>query len=223
VPQPTAAPLPVPPQPTAAPPPVTPPVAIPPVAPPAAPPLVAVDSKPCAPSARLKVAPPAAHGGHRPGWFASLEIHASLLTDAADRSLLSGTFGYSFKGGRRWQRWGTFLLLEHNLWLSMEQGAEVVQGAINIGLGVELIYAGGFVRSAAALGPSILAFNTTLDSAGTAGLFLLLEPVGLRWPVHRHVVLGLNPLCFALVAPVLGSIPLINVEYRTSFYAEGRF
>ena len=91
---------------------------------------------------------------------------------------------------------------------------------VNVGVGVEYLYAGGFVRSALAMGPSILAFDTALDDAGTTGFFFDLHPVGLRWAPHERVILGLDPVAFSMVAPVLDGIPLVNVAYRTCFYVE---
>jgi hypothetical protein len=157
------------------------------------------------------------------GPFAVVESHASLLGDVTDWSALAGTFGYAFKGGYRWSNWGVFLQLEHNLWLSTEMDREVVDGAFNIGIGGEFVYADGFVRSSLALGPSILAFDTILDKAGTTGIFLDIRPVGLRWVVHEYLVIGFDPIGFAVVAPVLGGIPLVNIQYRTTVFLEGAF
>ena len=46
------------------------------------------------------------------------------------------------------------------------------------------------------------------------------RPVGLRWVVHENVALTLEPITFALVAPVLVRIPLIFPQYRTVFSVE---
>jgi len=157
------------------------------------------------------------------GWFAAVEGHGSLLSDAANRSMLGGSFGYGARGGYRWNGWGLFASLEHNMWLATEYQTEVVQGAINISVGVELTYARGFVRTSLAVGPSILAADTILDDAGTTGFFIDFRPVGLRWAVHEKLALGLDPIGFALVAPVLGGIPLIYAQYRTHLYLEATF
>lgn len=157
------------------------------------------------------------------GPFVQAEVHLSVLSDAADRALLAGAFGYAFKGGYRYKGWGFYLHIEQDFWVTTELDAKVVQGAVNIGFGVELTYARGFVRSAFALGPSILAFDTALDKAGSTGVFFDLRPVGLRFTVHRYIVIGLDPLTFTMVAPVLDEIPLINIEYRTVVYVEGAF
>jgi hypothetical protein len=157
------------------------------------------------------------------GPFAALEGHVSLLSDVANWSMLAGTFGYAGRGGYRWNSWGVFLQVEHNMWLATEMETEVVQGAVNIGVGCEVTYAEGFVRTALAIGPSILAFDTVLDDAGTTGLYIDFRPVGLRWAVHRYLVIGLDPISFALVAPVLDGIPLIYTQYRTELYLEVAF
>ncbi|MCP4602467.1 MAG: hypothetical protein GY847_18455 [Proteobacteria bacterium] len=161
--------------------------------------------------------------GKMRGPFASVDGHISILSDLADWSLLAGTFGYGIRGGYRWKSWGVFGQFEHNMWVATEQNTEVVQGAFNIGVGADFVYANGFVRTSLALGPSILAFDTVLDDAGNTGLFIDLRPVGLRWAVHEYLVLGLDPITFALVAPVLGGIPLIYVQYRTGIYLEAAF
>jgi hypothetical protein len=161
--------------------------------------------------------------GKLKGGFVQAELHGSLLSDAADKSLLQGTFGYGFRGGWRWSGWGAFLHVEQNLWLSTELENEVVYGVINVGVGGEYTYANGFVRTSVTAGPSILAFDTVLDKAGTTGFFLDFRPVGLRWTVHERIVLGVDPLTFTIVAPVLSGIPLVNVEFRAAFYMETDF
>lgn len=156
--------------------------------------------------------------------FAVAEAHGSLLSDVPDASVFSSTFGGGFRGGYRFDNgWGTYLQVEQNLWFASESSGEFVDGAWNIGLGGELVYADGFVRTALAIGPSILAFDTVLDQAGSTGIYLDARPLGLRWRLHEWVLLGLDPISFALVAPVLEGIPLIQIEYRTSLYAESTF
>jgi hypothetical protein len=156
--------------------------------------------------------------------FASVEGHFSIFSDMANATLLAGTFGYAVRGGYRWSDWGVFGQFEQNMWLAPNQIEEqVVRGAFNIGVGAEYIYAGGLMSTSLAIGPSVLAFKTILDKPGTTGFFFHLRPAGFRWAVHEHLVLALDPLSFALVAPVLGGIPLIYTQYRTSFAIEGTF
>jgi hypothetical protein len=157
------------------------------------------------------------------GPFATVELHGSILTNVANWSFFAGSFGYSVKGGYRFNNIGVFAQFEHNLWVATEFDREVVQGAFNIGVGAEVIYANGFVRTSLAIGPSILAFDTYLDKAGTTGFFIDFRPVGLRWSVHRYLIIGLDPISFAFVAPVLDGIPLLYTQYRTNLYLEAVF
>ena len=162
-------------------------------------------------------------GGRLQGPFVSLDGHASLFSGLADWSMLTSTFGYGARGGYRWRGWGLFLQIEHNMWTATELNTEVVQGAVNIGIGADFVYARGFVRTSLALGSSILAFDTVLDDAGTTGIFLDVRPAGLRFAVHEVLAIGLDPITFSLVAPVLGGIPLIYTQYRTILSLEALF
>lgn len=158
--------------------------------------------------------------------FAAGELHGSLLSDAPDAAVLQSTFGGGVRGGYRWDSgWGAFLHVEQNYWFAAESSGEFVDGAWNIGLGGEYVYADGFVHTALAIGPSILAFDTVLDQAGSTGLYIEARPVGLRWSLYEpdddfELLLGLDPIHFALVAPVIDGIPLILIEYRTALYVE---
>lgn len=155
--------------------------------------------------------------------FLGLELHFSILTDLSDRSTIVPRFGYAFKGGYRWGRWGAFLQFEHNLWIATELDTEVVLGAYNIGVGGEVSYFDGRARTSLAVGASILGFDTQLDDAGEVGLFLDLRPIGVRWKVRQHLRLGLDPLGFAVIGPALDGIPLVELQYRTTFWIEGLF
>ncbi len=54
-------------------------------------------------------------------------------------------------------------------------------GVLNAGIGGEYLYANGFVKTAVALGPSILITGTDLDEVGQTGFFFEIRPAGLRW------------------------------------------
>lgn len=154
------------------------------------------------------------------GAFLQAEGHVSLLSDIVDRSLVSGAGGPGLKAGYRWDGWGVYLQFEHDFWFATELDLEVTQGAYNVGVGGEFAFADGFVRTAVALGPSILAYDTVLDPAGSVGIFLDLRPLGLRWTLADRWLIGFDPLGFAMVAPVLDGIPLVQFEYRTAVYVE---
>lgn len=151
----------------------------------------------------------------RPTGHLALEGHTSLFSDVSDRSVLAQTFGYALRGGLRWSRWGLLIHAEHNLWRTSELEDSIVAGAVNLGVGGELIVADGFVASSVVVGTSILAYETLLDEPGTAGLFFELRPVGLRFNPRPGIVLCFDPLVFSVVAPVLTGVPLIFIQYRT--------
>lgn len=157
------------------------------------------------------------------GAFAQVELHFSALNDAPERSFLNGAFGWGLRGGYRYRGWGAFAFFEHDLWLASEMGMNVVNGVFNYGVGLDLVHGGGYVRSSLAFGLSTLAYDTALDKAGTTGIFVDLHPLGLRYAVHRRVVIGFDPLTFTMVAPQLSGIPLVRIEYRTTLYAEAVF
>lgn len=155
--------------------------------------------------------------------FVRVELHYSILTDLSDRSNLAPAFGYAFKGGYRWRIVGAFVGFEQDFWVATEFDVRVVRGAYNIAAGLDFTYFEGRAHTAIAFGPSILAFDTPLDKKGSVGWVLDLRPVGFQWDVHRNVRLGLDPISFAVVAPVLDGIPLTQIQYRTTFYVEAPF
>ncbi|MFY0572799.1 hypothetical protein ACN28E_54465 [Archangium lansingense] len=155
--------------------------------------------------------------------FANVEVHGTLLNGTPGAPLLDINSGWAVRGGVRRGSWGTFLQVEQSLWRGTEYGAHMVPGALNLGIGSELRFANGLVRSSLALGPSLLLFDTQLDKAGHIGVFLDARPLGLRWRLSPHFTLGLDPLSFAIVAPVLSGIPLVRVQYRTTLVMEFDF
>ena len=154
--------------------------------------------------------------GEITGWFFGFEVHASLLSDVRDRSNVLPSFGYGLKAGHRWTDNGVFLKIEHNLWARTESGRGWAPGALNIGVGYDAIYAEGHVHTSVAAGSSILLFDTELDEAPKVGVFLELKPVGLRFKADEHVAIVFDPASVVLVAPVLGGIPLVHLQYRSS-------
>ena len=95
--------------------------------------------------------------------------------------------------------------------------------ALNPGIGIQATYAEDFVRTSVAAGPSVLLVNTPLDPAGSMGFFVDIRPNGLRWDLTEELVIGLDPLSFALVVPAIQGIPLVRVEYRTVLQTEYRW
>jgi len=159
--------------------------------------------------------PLATESGACPWWVAG-EFHLSILSDLIDRSTLNITFGYAAKFGYRWASdWGAYFHAEHNLWTETELETTVRQGVLNIAAGGERLYFLRRMRAAAAVGLSILLYETALDDAGTTGLFFDVRPTGVRWPMGKGLVLVLDPLTFTVAAPVLGGIPLLQIQYRT--------
>lgn len=152
--------------------------------------------------------------------YAQFELHASFLSGVADRSILGTTFGYAARAGFRVERWGAFLTVEQNLWVTSDGNTGVRGGALNIGVGGEFIYANGHVRASMALGPSILLHRTLLDDPGSTGIFFDIRPAGLRFPIIDDLRLCFDPISLAIVMPVLSGIPLVMVEYRTTLTAE---
>jgi hypothetical protein len=153
---------------------------------------------------------------YRPdAFFAGVEGHASLLSDAPERSFINATMGYGLRAGYRLGRLGLVAEVERNYWLPTELSHALVPGALNIGVGAEWLAVGGRVRLSATAGPSILWYDATFDSKGTTGLFVDLRPAGLRWRPSRLVAVAFDPLSLAIVAPVLGSPGILQLEYRT--------
>ena len=171
----------------------------------------------------VATAVPAAAQDELTGPFVAVEGHQSLLTGVANRTLLNVTAGGGLRAGYRWDGWGVFAHFEQNLWQTTEMDSKIVQGAFNLGVGGEYIYADGFVRTSLEVGPSILLFDTLLDDAGSVGVFVDLRPVGLRWNPWEKLHIVAEPLTLAFVAPVLDGIPLIQVEYRSVLGVEWAF
>ncbi len=145
----------------------------------------------------------------------AVEGHVSLLSDAPERSFINVTSGYAVRGGYRFGHWGVLAQVERNYWLPTELSNDLKPGALNIGLGVEWLALQDRVRLSVTAGPSILWFDTAFDSKGTVGLFVDLRPAGLRWSFPRQLALVFDPLSLAIVAPVLGSPGILQLEYRT--------
>jgi hypothetical protein len=155
--------------------------------------------------------------------FLTAELHGSFINDVEDRATIGDSFGYDIKAGWRWKNLGVFFQFEHNLWVTSELEMGVKQGAVNLGIGLEVNYLHGYVRTSIAAGPSILLFNTAVDRAGSVGLFIDLRPIGLRWPIKRYFAITFDPMSFAMVAPALDRVPLLMIQFRTTLGFEFAF
>lgn len=151
-----------------------------------------------------------------PLWpYLGAEGHASAFTGSSSSSMLGVTTGYGFRAGYRLrERLGLFLHVEQNLWFTSELGRTMRDGALNLGLGADLLSFGGRVRTSVAVGPSVLLFRTFFDEAGSVGLFLDVRFFGYRFALGRWLRLILDPISVTLVAPVLGHLRIALVEYR---------
>jgi len=103
--------------------------------------------------------------------------------------------------------------LEWNPWISVAGFDAFQPGALNLGAGWYRRYFMNRARFAVSAGPSMLLFDTPIDSKGTVGAFLSFEPVLLSWPLRRGT-LTVDPGSIHLVMPVLSGIPLIHRQYR---------
>ena len=156
----------------------------------------------------------------RDAFFAGVEGHGSLLSDAPERSFINATMGYGIRAGYRLGRLGLVAEVERNYWLPTELSHALVPGALNIGVGAEWLAFDGRVRLSATAGPAILWYDATFNSKGATGLFVDRRPAGLRWRPGRFVAVAFDPLSLAIVAPVLGSPGILQLEYRTLLGAE---
>jgi len=157
--------------------------------------------------------------GSPSGWVA-LSGHGSLLSDRIDHSNLDVRFGASAAAGARWGRWGVFGVVERNFWLETEIELQLGRGVLNLGVGGEYLYAGGRVRGWLAGGLCVLLEDLALDPAPAYGLFAELRPTGLRWSQGGWWTVVLDPLSLAILAPVLRSPSVVDVQYRTTISVE---
>lgn len=138
-------------------------------------------------------------------------------------SFYSPSLAFGLEGGVRWGRWGLIAKVEVNPWFSLQEKRSLKPGALNVGIGAEVSYFDGRVRTAVLAGTSTLLFGTALDKKGKTGLSVDIIAVTLRWPVHPNVVLRLDPCTLHVVMPVIDRIPLLLLEYRHTFSVEVPF
>jgi len=92
-----------------------------------------------------------------------------------------------------------------------------------VALAVEYLYFDDFVRSAVALGVSVLQYDTVLDDAGTAGFFVEARPAGLRWALPGEFHLTFDALSLAVMNPVVREPQLRKLARRTLLGIETTF
>jgi hypothetical protein len=155
-------------------------------------------------------------------WHITPEAHLSAFTNQSGRSNLAVSFGWGLRAGHRWGDWGGYGQVEQNAWFATEFDRQVVAGVVNLAAGGERLFADGFVRTAVALGVSVLTFDTPFDPSGSVGLFFDLRPLGLRWRLSKVLCLVLDPLHVTVAAPVMGSPSLLKILYRTTVGLEVR-
>ena len=79
--------------------------------------------------------------------FVTAELHGSFINDVEDRATIGDSFGYDVKAGWRWKTLGVFFQFEHNMWITSELETGVKQGAVNLGIGLEVNYLKGYART----------------------------------------------------------------------------
>ena len=158
-------------------------------------------------------------GLNRP--FLNLDLGLSILGETGSRDHFSRSFALGLRGGKRWGRWGGFAQIEPAYWrVSKPDGTEDIQGALNLGIGGEVLSAQGLIRTALSFGPSFLVKGGDIDQPGSRGFYFEIRPAGLRWALASHFIIGLDPIILSMMVPVLEGIPLIELEYRTVFIGE---
>lgn len=151
----------------------------------------------------------------------ALSIHGSLLSSVAGRSTLDLTYGGALRFGARHGSNQLTFVADYSGWQSLEDRSVITFGTLNLAAEYTRTFFSDVVAVSLAVGPSILLTDTLLDDAGSVGLFIDLRPAGFRWRM-THVNIGLDPLSFTVVAPVLGALPLVRVQYRTTLTVEFR-
>ena len=140
----------------------------------------------------------------------------AVVAFEAGASLAQPSIVGGFEAGLRLNdEWSFLLEVDWNPWISISAPDPVELGALNVGVGVEHIFADGLLRAAVFVGSSTLLFDTALDQAGATGIFLDLVPLSVRVPLVENVVtLRLDPISAHLVAPVLAGLPLVLYQFR---------
>ena len=136
-------------------------------------------------------------------------------------SIIDALFNLGIEGGLRLEEYGILGKVDLNPWFnSQDLKGSLKPGVLNVGVGGEYRYFNERCRSAVFVGPSILLFDTALDTKGTTGFFLDIITVSLRWPLGDAITMRFDPATVHLVVPVLSGIPLISLQYRHTVAVE---
>lgn len=155
--------------------------------------------------------------------YLDAELHAGIFAEAGNDNFLRA-LGALARVGRRWDTFGAFVVADFSTWRSpyVEEGEER-QAALNLGVGMDLLWIDGFVRSTVAAGASVLLRGTEADEPGTTGLFLDLRPLSYRWRLADRWRLNFSPIGATILMPVLTGIPLVELQFRTALSGELSF
>lgn len=156
--------------------------------------------------------------GRRP--YVMLDLGAAAFD--ARRDQLISRWSSALTAGYRDARWGFFGMVEFDQTYDFTFDVDRVD-VLNLGVGVELMSFLGHVRSAVAVGGSILLSDTSIDEAGEHGVFLDFRPAALRWPIGDQFVFEFSPLTFDVAVPVARELPLIITSYNTVLAIEWAF
>ena len=135
------------------------------------------------------------------------------------RETIVARWSPGFQVGRRFENAGYFLTLEFDQSFDFTQEVKRLD-VFHLGLGVELLFFLGHVRSSLAAGASFLRSDTDIDEKGKTGWFLDLRPTSLRWAWGKKAAIEFTPLSVDATVPVTKGIPLVLVSYFTLLTVE---
>lgn len=154
--------------------------------------------------------------------FASGLEHRWAVAAQVGGALTLPSLDVAIDGARRWRGFGILAKVDWNRWVNTQKPPMLTRGTLNLGLGGEYWYFDRHVRAALMAGPSILLFRTALNRPGETGVFVDCYPFSLNWRLAGPFYTRFDPLSFHVIAPVLDTIPLVVIEYRTSIALEWR-
>ena len=157
-------------------------------------------------------------------WAVEADLGATLASRSSTASTsvdLARAQALGVGVDRRFDRLHLYARLEGNAWRQRrDDGTYDFVLIFDLGAGARLDYGGGRLRSSVAAGATLLAVPADVDQAGTFGAFVDVRPVAYAWPLGRGARLGVVPLSLTLAVPVLTSIPLVSIQYRTTVFVE---